>query len=53
VSAIDDAREPLVTGEDGRRAVELIEGCYAIKAPLRRPWDYPEAYAHVGARVSA
>jgi predicted dehydrogenase len=29
LSAIDEGRPPRVSGEDGRRAVRLIEGLYA------------------------
>lgn len=48
VGAIRNARPPAVTGEDGRRVVALAESCYALRQPLRLPWDYPEAYAAVG-----
>lgn len=43
VAAIDDARAPLVDGEAGQRVVSVVERCYAMKRPLRRPWDYPES----------
>ncbi len=45
VTAIRTQREPLVSGDAGRRAVAVVEQCYRIREPLRRPWDYPEAYA--------
>lgn len=44
-AAIRERREPLVTGAEGRRAVGLVEACYAARQPLRRPWDFPESYA--------
>ena len=37
-----------VTGQEGRRVVALAEACYAMRQPLRQPWDFPEAYAAVG-----
>ena len=48
VAAIRGAHPPACTGEDGRRVVALVESCYALRQPLRFPWDYPEAYAAVG-----
>ncbi|MEJ7813125.1 MAG: Gfo/Idh/MocA family oxidoreductase [Gemmatimonadaceae bacterium] len=48
VAAIRGDGQPLVSGHDGRRAVALVEACYALRQPMRRPWDYPEAYASVG-----
>ena len=48
VRAIRGGPPPLVGGTDGRRAVALVESCYARRTPLRRPWDFPEAYAAVG-----
>jgi predicted dehydrogenase len=48
VAAIRGAGRPSVTGEEGRRVVALAEACYAMRQPLRMPWDYPEAYAAVG-----
>jgi predicted dehydrogenase len=47
VGAIRQRRAPLVSGPDARRAVALVEGCYARKQPLRWPWSWPEAYAAV------
>jgi predicted dehydrogenase len=44
VHAIQDRREPLVNGQAGTRVVQLVERCYGMKRPLRRPWDYPSAY---------
>ena len=47
VSAVEERREPLVGGEAGARVLALVEGCYALRQPLRRPWDFPEAYRAV------
>jgi predicted dehydrogenase len=47
VAAVRGSRAPLVGGAEGRRAVGLIEACYAVRQPLRRPWNYPEAYSAV------
>ena len=49
VRAVHTGSEPAVPLAAGRRAVELVERCYAVRAPLRRPWDWPEAYDGVGA----
>jgi predicted dehydrogenase len=49
VRAVRTGSEPAVPLTAGRRAVELVERCYAVRAPLRRPWDWPEAYDGVGA----
>lgn len=48
VDAVRAQREPLVPGWQGRRAVALVESCYGLKQPLRRPWDFPAVYASVG-----
>jgi predicted dehydrogenase len=45
VNAIRCGRPPLVDGNQGRRAVALAQACYEKRTPLRRSWDYPEAYA--------
>jgi predicted dehydrogenase len=45
--AIRARRSPLVDGVDGRRVVALIEECYAMRRPLRRSWDFPDAYANL------
>lgn len=45
VAAVRESRAPLVGGAEGRRAVGLVEACYAVRQPLRRPWHYPEAYS--------
>lgn len=36
--AIESGRQPTVTGAEGRRAVALIEACYAQRKPLALPW---------------
>ena len=52
--AILNHRPPLVTGEDGRRSIALIEACYALRTPRLYPWEgSPQATAEpVLARVS-
>ncbi len=45
VRAVHTGAAPAVTLADGRRAVETVEQAYAMRAPLRRAWDWPEAYA--------
>ena len=40
--AICSHRAPFVPGEEGRRAVELIEECYAVRRPLEQPWMLPD-----------
>jgi predicted dehydrogenase len=52
VAAIRNGHEPPVSGREGRRAVALVEACYARREPLRQPWDYPEAYATVAERAA-
>lgn len=42
VNAILYHREPFIPGQEGRRAVELIETCYAVRQPLKQPWMFPE-----------
>jgi predicted dehydrogenase len=46
--AVRSGTEPLVPVADGRRTVAVVERCYAIRAPLRRAWDWPESYAGIG-----
>jgi predicted dehydrogenase len=48
VRAVRTESDPFVPLAAGRRAVELVERCYAVREPLRRPWDWPEAYIGVG-----
>jgi predicted dehydrogenase len=47
VSAVRTGVPPLVGGDEARRAVALVEGCYARREPLRFPWSWPEARAAV------
>lgn len=44
IAAIEGHHPPLVGGAEGRRVVALVETCYQLRRPLRRPWDFPEAY---------
>lgn len=39
--AILSHRQPFVPGQEGKRAVVLIETCYALRQPLRQPWMFP------------
>ena len=39
LGAIEQKREPLVTGQEGRRVVDFIECCYARRKPLEKPWS--------------
>ncbi|MBA3844176.1 MAG: Gfo/Idh/MocA family oxidoreductase [Actinobacteria bacterium] len=43
--AVRSGGEPLVPVSEGRRVVELVERCYGLRTPLRRAWDWPEAYS--------
>jgi predicted dehydrogenase len=36
--AIQDGCEPIVTGQEGRRAIQFIESCYRERRPLQEPW---------------
>jgi predicted dehydrogenase len=45
VHAVRSGSPPAVSLEDGRGAVALVERAYAVRTPLRRAWDWPEAYA--------
>jgi predicted dehydrogenase len=47
VQAVRTGASPLVSGSEARRAVALVEGCYARRQPLRFPWSWPEARAAV------
>jgi predicted dehydrogenase len=48
VRAIRTGGAPLVDGTEGRRAVAVVESCYAVRQPLRHPWSFPECYAAIG-----
>ncbi len=52
VDAVLTGRPPLITGAEGRRSVEVIESCYAMRRPWRHPWD-PAEPGPAGARRSA
>lgn len=41
VAAVREGRPPRVPGSEGRRAVALVEACYAHRAALELPWDEP------------
>jgi predicted dehydrogenase len=47
VTAVRTGVPPLVGGVEARRAVALVEGCYARRELLRFPWSWPEARAAV------
>jgi predicted dehydrogenase len=51
VSTIRGQPAPIVTGEEGRRVVSLVEACYGVRQTWRMPWDYPEAYQTIGKAV--
>ncbi|NIW18841.1 Gfo/Idh/MocA family oxidoreductase [candidate division KSB1 bacterium] len=38
VDAIRLHREPFIPDREGKRSVELIESCYALRQPLQHPW---------------
>jgi predicted dehydrogenase len=42
VDAIRDHRAPFVPGQEGKRAVSLIEACHTVRQPLSQPWLRPE-----------
>ena len=44
--AIRSRREPFVSGQEGKRSVELIETCYAVRQPLDQRWLFPEELGH-------
>ena len=37
--AVREGVDPLVTGQEGRRSVELLERCYRERTPLIHPWE--------------
>jgi predicted dehydrogenase len=42
VDAIFNHRAPCIPGQEGKRAVELIENCYHHRRLLKQPWVFPE-----------
>jgi predicted dehydrogenase len=36
--AIQNRSEPIVSGREGRRAIQFIESCYRARRPLQEPW---------------
>jgi len=44
-AAVRQRREPRVPGSEGRRAVALVEACYARRRPLALPWESPPELA--------
>lgn len=47
-TAVQEGREPLVTGAEARRSMALIEACYAARAPLDLPWEASALRAAAG-----
>jgi predicted dehydrogenase len=45
VAAARSGVPPSVPGEEGRRAVALVEACYARRRPLELPWEEPPELA--------
>jgi predicted dehydrogenase len=39
-------REPFISGQEGKRAIELIAACYASKQLLKQQWIFPETIVH-------
>jgi predicted dehydrogenase len=39
IGAIVNNRPPFVPGSEGRRAIGLVEACYASRRPLSQPWS--------------
>lgn len=44
-AAVQENRAPFVPGEEGRRAIALIEACYSRRRPLELAWDHPHPVA--------
>lgn len=38
-AAIRTGQTPVIDGVEGRRSVDLMEQCYALRRPMRLPWD--------------
>jgi predicted dehydrogenase len=51
VAAIREGREPLVPGREGRRSIDLIQACYAVRRPLELPWTSPPQLAPLPAEA--
>ena len=45
VTAARTGGRPRVPGEEGRRAIALVEACYARRRPLEPPWEEPPELA--------
>ncbi|HYG62866.1 MAG TPA: Gfo/Idh/MocA family oxidoreductase [Thermoanaerobaculia bacterium] len=48
-AAIREGREPRVSGREGRRSMDLIDACYAVREPLELPWMNPPQLLEAGA----
>jgi predicted dehydrogenase len=48
IAAIAERREPLVSGRQGRRSIELIDECYSSRRELPQPWLFPVAETLAG-----
>jgi predicted dehydrogenase len=48
IAAIAERREPLVSGHQGRRSIELIDECYRSRRELPQPWLFPVAETLAG-----
>jgi len=44
--AVCNHHKPFVPGQEGKRAVELIEACRSMRQPLKQPWVLVETAAH-------
>lgn len=49
VRAVRGEPSTIVTAQEGRRVVALVEDCYAVREPWRMPWDHPVDLAAVQA----
>lgn len=38
--AVQNRREPVVSGREGRRTIQFVEECYRARRPLRLPWCF-------------
>jgi predicted dehydrogenase len=48
VTAVRGGGEPTATGREARRAIALIDSCYALREPLTLPWLQAPAAAAAG-----